>query len=86
EKFKAAGNKNIILDLRDNGGGYMDIMQALSARFIEAKTGVRSVVSVGSNSSNILRFNRKIKRFPAFFRKCVPPGARHSSDSASTSA
>ncbi|MBQ7643009.1 MAG: hypothetical protein IJS67_03810, partial [Clostridia bacterium] len=34
DKFKAEGRKNIIIDLRNNGGGYLDILSEVSAHFI----------------------------------------------------
>ncbi|HBF86683.1 MAG TPA: hypothetical protein DDW54_03280 [Clostridiales bacterium] len=45
-KFKAAGNTKLILDLRNNGGGYMDIMQAVVPHFIDAAAGSRPLVSL----------------------------------------
>lgn len=38
ERFKADGKKNLVVDLRGNGGGYLDIMQKISAYFCKNAT------------------------------------------------
>lgn len=38
EQFKTDGKKNLVLDLRGNGGGYLDIMQKISAYFCKGAT------------------------------------------------
>ncbi len=45
-KFKVDGKKDIILDLRDNGGGYMSILSDVSAHFIDAGDGEKALISV----------------------------------------
>lgn len=44
EKFKSDGKKNVLLDLRDNGGGFLHIMQEVSRYFTDVKNGERPVV------------------------------------------
>ncbi len=44
-KFRNDGNKNLILDLRDNGGGYMDILTEVAGLFVE-KQSDKQVVSI----------------------------------------
>lgn len=41
KKFKEDGRKNIVIDLRDNGGGLMDIMQQVARHFINVEKGNR---------------------------------------------
>lgn len=46
ERFKTDGKKNLLLDLRDNGGGYLDIMQKISAYFCKNASEKNPVVAV----------------------------------------
>ncbi len=46
DKFKANGLKNLILDLRGNGGGFMHILQDISSYLIDVKDGSRECVSI----------------------------------------
>lgn len=39
EKFNATSCKNLILDLRNNGGGYVDVLQSLAYIFKDVATG-----------------------------------------------
>ena len=45
KKFKAGGKSKLILDLRNNGGGYMDILEEVSSHFIDVKNGTKNLVS-----------------------------------------
>ncbi len=45
EKFKAGGKNKLILDLRNNGGGYMSILETVSSHFIDEKSGTKHLVS-----------------------------------------
>lgn len=45
-KFKLDGKKNIIFDLRDNGGGYMDILSKVVSHFIDAGDNKKALISV----------------------------------------
>ncbi len=49
-KFKQDGNKNLILDLRDNGGGYMDILSEVAGLFVESN-GNNQVVSYAKDKN-----------------------------------
>ncbi len=44
-KFKENGNKNLIFDLRGNGGGYMAIAQKIAAHLIDVEDGSKKVIS-----------------------------------------
>lgn len=45
EKFKSDKKTKLILDLRGNGGGYMDILENVASHFICAKNGSEKLVS-----------------------------------------
>lgn len=45
EQFKTDGKTNLVLDLRDNGGGYMDILQEIASYFCKGSTG-KSLIAV----------------------------------------
>ena len=45
KKFNEQGKTKLILDLRSNGGGYMDIMSDIASHFIGAKSGSKQLVS-----------------------------------------
>ena len=49
EKFKNDGKQSIIIDLRDNGGGYMDILSKVSSHFIDAGDGEKARISVAKD-------------------------------------
>lgn len=55
-KFKSDGNKNLILDLRDNGGGYMSILSEVAGLFVEPN-GSNQVVSYAKDK------NSKIQKY-----------------------
>ena len=44
EKFKNDGKENLIVDLRGNGGGFMNIMQSVCSHFVCAENGETPVV------------------------------------------
>ena len=44
QKFRNDGKKNVIIDLRGNGGGVVDVMQEVVRHFIDAEDGSRNVV------------------------------------------
>lgn len=44
-RFKADGKKRLILDLRDNGGGDMDILRSIAAYFCKGATKSKPVVA-----------------------------------------
>lgn len=46
DKFKQNGCSKLILDLRNNGGGFMHILQDISSYLIDVKEGSRTCVSI----------------------------------------
>ncbi len=45
-KFKAEGKTDLILDLRENGGGYMDILQEISSYFCKSSTSKKPLIAI----------------------------------------
>ncbi len=45
EKFKEEGKTDLVLDLREDGGGYMNILQEIAAYFCKGETG-KSLIAV----------------------------------------
>lgn len=45
QKFKENKKSKLILDLRNNGGGYMDILEHISAHFIDCEHGSKKLVA-----------------------------------------
>lgn len=55
EQFKRDGKKNLVLDLRENGGGYLDTMQSISKYFCKnakEKTPVVAVADFGEKRTS----------------------------------
>lgn len=46
QQFKKDGKKHLVVDLRGNGGGYLDVMQSISAYFCKNATEKKPVVAV----------------------------------------
>ena len=46
EQFQKDGKKNLILDLRENGGGYVDVMQSIASYFCKDATNDRPIIAV----------------------------------------
>lgn len=46
QQFKQDGKKHLVIDLRGNGGGYLDVMQSISAYFCKTATEKKPVVAV----------------------------------------
>ncbi len=46
EKFKADGKKHLIVDLRGNGGGYLDTMQSIASYFCKTATESKPIAAV----------------------------------------
>ncbi len=45
KKFKDDGKKNLIFDLRSNGGGYISLAQKIAAHLIDSDSGTRQVIA-----------------------------------------
>lgn len=57
ELFKSEGNQTLILDLRDNGGGYLDIVNKLTAMLVPAKLGETFLtLTVKDKNENVTKY------------------------------
>ena len=75
KQFKRDGKKNLVLDLRGNGGGYLDVMQALSGYFCKNTDKKRPVVAVADYGKKIEKYRADFNRYDEYFsadsRICV---------------
>lgn len=73
--FQKSGKKNLVLDLRDNGGGYLDTMQDISGYFCKNTTEKRPVVVTAKykNGQEIFKAERNVYReyFSTDSRICI---------------
>lgn len=67
EIFKSEGKKNLVLDLRDNGGGYLDVMQEISGFFCKNTTG-KPVVAIADYGEKKEEFRAKRNVYSDYFQ------------------
>lgn len=74
-QFQKDGKKNLILDLRENGGGYLDIMQEISSYFCKNSTESNPVVAVADFGEKRVVYKAKRNVYNDYFsedsRICV---------------
>ena len=66
-KFKAEGKTNLVLDLRGNGGGYMDILQEISSYFCKGESGSSLVAVAKYNKGQKENFYSKSSYYADYF-------------------
>ena len=75
EQFKADGKKNLVLDLRDNGGGYLVTMQDIAGYFCKSSTEKKPIVVVAKNKRKEEKFKATRNVYAEYFgadsRICV---------------
>ena len=75
EKFRAEGKKNLVLDLRGNGGGNLDIMQEIAGYFCKNTAEKRPIVAVADYGEKREKFRAKFNKYGEYFtadsRICV---------------
>ncbi len=75
KQFKADGKKNLVLDLRSNGGGYLEIMQSLSSYFCKTATEEKPIVAVADFGERQEKYTAKGNYYREYFsedsRICV---------------
>ena len=75
ERFKADGKKNLVLDLRDNGGGYLETMKEIAGYFCKNATEKKPVVTVAEYKKHKEIFKAKRNAYKEYFladsRICV---------------
>ena len=61
-QFKSEGKKNLVLDLRDNGGGYLNTMQEIAGYFCKNATDKKPIVAVAKykNDEEIFKASRNV--------------------------
>ncbi len=73
--FKEEGKSNLVLDLRGNGGGYLDIMQDIAGYFCKTTDESKPVVAVADYGERKEEFRAKRNVFDEYFsqnsRICV---------------
>lgn len=56
KKFKADNKKNLVLDLRGNGGGYMDILSEIAKYFCKDTTSAKPLIAIADYGEKRERF------------------------------
>ena len=73
--FKRQGKKNLVLDLRGNGGGFLEIMQTIASYFCKNTTAKKPVVAVAEYQNKKEKFTADGNYFYDYFaedsRICV---------------
>lgn len=75
EQFKADGKKNLLLDLRENGGGYMDILEKIAKYFCKDSSAKNPVICVADYGEKKEKFKASGNVYDEYFsqgsRICV---------------
>ncbi len=66
-KFKRDGKKNLVLDLRQNGGGLLDIMQSIAGYFCKNTTEKTPVVAVADFGERKDKYAAKRNAYEDYF-------------------
>ena len=66
-QLKKDGKKNLVLDLRGNGGGYLDVMQSISAYFCKNATDKKPVVAVADFGESKEEYRADGNKFSEYF-------------------
>ncbi len=66
--FKQEHKKNLVLDLRGNGGGYMDAMQTISSYFCKNATQQRPVVAIADYGKKKENFRAEGNVYGEYFQ------------------
>lgn len=65
--FKEQGKKNLVLDLRDNGGGYLNTMQSIAKYFCKTATANRPLVVVADYGKRQEKFHAYGNKYYDYF-------------------
>ncbi len=68
-KFKQDGKKHLVLDLRENGGGYLDIMQSIASYFCRTATEEKPVVAVADYGEKKQEYRAYGNYYDSYFQK-----------------
>lgn len=67
EIFRSEKKKNLVLDLRDNGGGYLDVMQEIAGFFCKNTSG-KPVVAIADYGEKQEKFHAKRNVYDEYFQ------------------
>ncbi len=67
EKFRAEGKKHLVLDLRENGGGYLDTMQSIAGYFCKTATAQKPVVAVADYGDKKVEYTAYGNKYDEYF-------------------
>ncbi len=84
-EFKKDGKKNLVLDLRGNGGGYLDIMQKIGAYFCKDSSKSKPVVAIADYGEKQTQFRASGNVYKDYFSNDSRICVLADSDSASAS-
>lgn len=60
DKMRAAGMKSLVLDLRNNGGGYIDVAKNITSKFMESGIMMYTSDKSGALTPEIIKGGSKI--------------------------
>lgn len=66
-QFRSDGKTNLVLDLRDNGGGYMNILQDISSYFCKGATGKSLIAVAEYRDGKTENFYSEKSRYEEYF-------------------
>ena len=67
--FKEEGKKHLILDLRGNGGGYMDILEKIASFFCKNASGDNPVISIADYGEKQEKFKASANVYWKYFQE-----------------
>ena len=68
ELFKSQGKKNLVLDLRGNGGGYMDILQQIASYFCKNSNEKKPVIAIADYGESKQSFEANGNYYYDYFK------------------
>jgi len=69
KRFREDGMKNLVLDLRGNGGGYLDIMQEIAAYFCKTSDAKKPVVAIADYGERKEKYKATGNYYDDYFDK-----------------
>lgn len=67
QRFKEDGKKNLVLDLRGNGGGYMDILEDIASYFCKNAKSDNPVVAIADYGKRKEKFKAATNAYDLYF-------------------
>ncbi len=69
KKFKEEGKKNLVLDLRGNGGGLLDVMESISGYFCKTATEKKPVVAIADYGERKTKYKAYGNYYQEYFQE-----------------